>query len=752
MTVISQPTYKADTERGKEEFHSAKGEPMKIDGMYPEWRQVMPSSFVAETTIDLSYYSFLAKGSVKNFDEHPNTPIGKSSTVKRIATPIFQDGQLIAIKTPTGYATFDPVRFRDAYKQMQELGKKLGFSPIIKAQQPYGTKEKGWGPILLSAEHNGIKWQHVLMPIHRREEDMGKALPGDIILGEQPTIYGSEQDTPQNTGTFSLKENLRQNISLAANRKMKSTKLVPLCSCPTVLQMLGEKNVGVVTTAQTIRKMHTTHGLSEETIYTAIEKLDEPAYVFKDKAGSYVFIPGVIAKNTKGNDSDIEIPIILERAKDGSHYIASAYALDDFQKIESWIKNGKLVYAKTLQAQPSTNGAREVTPNFEHLVVGLSSTDNVLTGTDLVNFKFLTGGISDSFPSKQETSVSSPEVQALFQDGVLETANAIVTEPGATLSIKALHASPHNFRKFDTAYMSTGTGGQWYGWGLYFTRGEAAAKIYFEGFKRRLKANPVAYQVELNVNENELIDWADYVPESVVEKIIADNPDMPDFVKRNIRGRVDGAVFYRYLNKWQERIIGDMDEAPKATSLLLLKSGIKGIRHQDNKSWKGDNQYGDDHFVIFSGDDIKITAVNESGVWSMEEGWEDYTDPTATFSLRRSTSRNRQTLLSERERTLLQTADYINRQAQRTARVLGADTEAQRAGVHFAQATAIITALDKYIFSQDYITRGSAEYRKLRALRNYAEQYISVARKGKLPTRRATKDSRIPESESHPQT
>lgn len=187
---------------------------------------------------------------------------------------------------------------------------------------------------------------------------------------------------------------------------MKSNKLVALCSCPTVLQMMGEKNVGVVTTAQTIRKMHTTHGLSEETIYTAIEKLDEPAYVFKDKEGSYVFIPGVIAKNAKGNDSDIEIPIILERAKDGSHYVASAYALDDFQKIESWIKNGKLVYAKTLQAQPSTNGVREVTPNFEHLVVGLSSTDNLLTGTDLVNFKFAAKGISDSFSAGDAEAAS----------------------------------------------------------------------------------------------------------------------------------------------------------------------------------------------------------------------------------------------------------------------------------------------------------------------------------------------------------
>lgn len=49
---------------------------------------------------------------------------------------------------------------------------------------------------MFSSEHNGIKWQYVLMPVHRNQE----ATPGDIILGQQPSIYG-EQDTD----SFSLK-------------------------------------------------------------------------------------------------------------------------------------------------------------------------------------------------------------------------------------------------------------------------------------------------------------------------------------------------------------------------------------------------------------------------------------------------------------------------------------------------------------------------------------------------------------------
>jgi len=236
-------------------------------------------------------------------------------------------------------------------------------------------------------------------------------------------------------------------------------------------------------------------------------------------------------------------------------------------------------------------------------------------------------------------SAQAAQSSNLFsKEGTLETADAIVTTPTSSFNIRAMHASPHEFYKFSTDFMSSGTGGQWYGWGLYFTEGAAAAQKYFEGFKKKIP-NPVAYQVELNVNNDDLIDWEGKVPDSVIEKLIADNPDMPDFVKRNIRGSMNGADLYRYLRKWQEGFVDNLDDAPKATSILLLKSGIKGIRHQDNKSWAGDNPYGDYHYVIFSGDDIKITAINRAGVWSMDEGWEEYNDPTASFNIRKNRRR-----------------------------------------------------------------------------------------------------------------
>ncbi|MBT8788158.1 hypothetical protein HHI99_06755 [Akkermansia muciniphila] len=57
-------------------------------------------------------------------------------------------------------------------------------------------------------------------------------------------------------------------------------------------------------------------------------------------------------------------------------------------------------------------------------------------------------------------SIASAQEQGLFHDGHFEAGNAVITEPGVTFSIAALHASPHSFRKFSTDFMGKGEGAQ----------------------------------------------------------------------------------------------------------------------------------------------------------------------------------------------------------------------------------------------------------------------------------------------------
>ena len=81
-------------------------------------------------------------------------------------------------------------------------------------------------------------------------------------------------------------------------------------------------------------------------------------------------------------------------------------------------------------------------------------------------------------------SIVSAQDQGLFHDGHFEAGNAVITEPGVTFSITALHASPHSFRKFDTAFMGKGEGAQAYGWGLYFAENPEVNRAYMDRFSQ----------------------------------------------------------------------------------------------------------------------------------------------------------------------------------------------------------------------------------------------------------------------------
>lgn len=81
-------------------------------------------------------------------------------------------------------------------------------------------------------------------------------------------------------------------------------------------------------------------------------------------------------------------------------------------------------------------------------------------------------------------SVAEAQERGLFRDGHFEADNAVITEPGVTFSISALHASPHSFRKFSTAFMGKGEGAQAYGWGLYFAENPEVNHAYMDRFSQ----------------------------------------------------------------------------------------------------------------------------------------------------------------------------------------------------------------------------------------------------------------------------
>ena len=342
-------------------------------------------------------------------------------------------------------------------------------------------------------------------------------------------------------------------------------------------------------------------------------------------------------------------------------------------------------------------------------------------------------------------SVAEAQEQGLFRDGHFEADNAVITEPGVTFSITALHASPHSFRKFSTDFMGKGEGAQAYGWGLYFATNPKVNRHYLDQFKtvlspptlrfrdmdsrdmntwakvftdyfladnsewdpeivrkeiasyfkpshihhfanqenlKRVSQNIVNntnlvfpeessrsdsvkiglefnqwlldhldeieirpgmssssnYKVELNVDDSVLLDWDrpfSEQSETVKEALAGELAQRVGCTKEValesllMEGRrFTGQQIYVGLCEGFAR---DWEKGMKKASLALRKFGIKGIRYADGYTRGKAEEEQTYNYVIFDGNDIKITAFADE---STGGEWADYVDGSATFSVR----------------------------------------------------------------------------------------------------------------------
>ncbi len=332
--------------------------------------------------------------------------------------------------------------------------------------------------------------------------------------------------------------------------------------------------------------------------------------------------------------------------------------------------------------------------------------------------------VSVDTETKEDSSLSVAEAEeaGLFDGGMLEASNAVVTAP--SFSIEALHATPHRFRKFDTSKMGTGEGAQAFGWGLYFAENAATAKSYYDNFEkgnrailqgdkqiasadvlekiarelsaeglskeeskmyatgavRRLMggsdlaqlvdkldadkkdfpsheksieyqikalriilglglstAAPSVYRVELNVDDSTLLLWDSPVSDALQAEIDAlqkpvDEEDwqntFAEMKALGIKGddsKRENFAGYQVYNELVRKT-----GSPKSASEWLAEHGVKGIKYFDGFSRYGDKEKRTYNYVIFSGDDVKVTGVNETGRY--DAPWEDYEDVDASFS------------------------------------------------------------------------------------------------------------------------
>ena len=96
----------------------------------------------------------------------------------------------------------------------------------------------------------------------------------------------------------------------------------------------------------------------------------------------------MLAKNKAGKDSDMMSAIRLQRAKNGEHFMASLYPLDNLQKIEDQLRQGNLRYckynAKALANVSSNASGGTMTPALVRLLIHQGFNENTIIRSENV--------------------------------------------------------------------------------------------------------------------------------------------------------------------------------------------------------------------------------------------------------------------------------------------------------------------------------------------------------------------------------
>lgn len=249
--------------------------------------------------------------------------------------------------------------------------------------------------------------------------------------------------------------------------------------------------------------------------------------------------------------------------------------------------------------------------------------------------------LGDTIQGDYTFSVGRSEVTPTADTQTFPTKDGGVVGP-ASFSISAFHGTPHKVDKFSTEQIGTGEGAQAYGYGLYFAESEDVAQGYRDaltvtGFaKKRLKkaggdidvalteareraskyrkggadayasaieedirflekykesgewASGSLYSVELNVEQDELLDWDK--PLSKQPKVVQENlREMVEDYSKDFPRTADeingGEIYSEFVDRM------NLQEGQEGiASKSLYDIGIKGIRYLDgasrNATWK----------------------------------------------------------------------------------------------------------------------------------------------------------------------
>jgi hypothetical protein len=171
---------------------------------------------------------------------------------------------------------------------------------------------------------------------------------------------------------------------------------------------------------------------------------------------------------------------------------------------------------------------------------------------------------------------------------VVFDAAAVEIEESVRYQIDAYHGSPFKFDQFSSKKIGKGHGGSTYGWGLYFTDKKTLAKEYGKN----------VYEVSIHKGKTpdqySILEWDKPFPDEYFDKIgkqaKAEGNMMLEMLSKDFnRSNQTGQSVYRNISQ--------LLSSDKEASLFLLRSGIDGIKFQQNDAM---------NYVVFDPNTVTI--------------------------------------------------------------------------------------------------------------------------------------------------
>jgi len=192
--------------------------------------------------------------------------------------------------------------------------------------------------------------------------------------------------------------------------------------------------------------------------------------------------------------------------------------------------------------------------------------------------------------------------------------------------VRTYHGSGAKFEKFENEFMSSGSGGQAFGYGHYVAQSKKEAEFYVPSKSKN--RNDVLRGKD--IERTDLDTSGDYlyeidIPESSIEKMIdldigiaGQKPFVKD-VLEDVRQEMEleqwignGQDIYKKISQNIQKIRDGVNNknADRLTSEYLLSKGIKGNKHIDGPSKKLEDG-GSRNFVLFDPEDAIIVTRND---------------------------------------------------------------------------------------------------------------------------------------------